>query len=179
MSTPQLERNWNADLSLVWIKDLSTEEKLEINLRDYLSPTIFDALTLTQRKVFGHGWHQKVGDKWNTTKGDADEKMAEAITVNERIVLADEFTLQREAAGPRPTLVADAIMRALTEAGKAFDRDAMVTKYAGKDSKPARDKALSNDRVKFHYKAIQEEREAARLAKAPAVAPVALDDLAA
>ena len=111
-----------------------------------------------------HGLSQKIGDAAAGKKGD--EAYEACMTVVERIQAGDWAKPSEGGEGARPSMVVEAIMRALTAAGKSPDKAKVEEKYAGKDSEEARKVALSNPQVKAAYETIRAERAAEKAKKA-------------
>lgn len=112
-----------------------------------------------------HGAGQKVGDAYAGCKGNVDDAIESASAVIERL-LSGDWAAEREAAGPSPNMVAEAVIAAKTAAGIAFDVEATRTKYVGKDTAEARKRALENVDVKAHYERLRAEAAAKRAADA-------------
>lgn len=112
-----------------------------------------------------HGIGQKVGDAYAGAKGNVDEAIESASAVIERL-LSGDWAAEREAAGPSPNMVAEAVIAAKTAAGIEFDIEATRAKYVGKDTADARKRALENVDVKAHYERLRAEAAAQRAAKA-------------
>lgn len=127
-------------------------------------------------RALGHGLLQKIGDAYAGAKGDVNEAIESAQSVIEQL-LAGEWMGEREAAGPQPSLVAEAVVRAKTKAGQTFDEAATRAKYTGKDSKPNRDAALKNPAVAAEYEGIRAENAAKRATEAAAKASAVATDV--
>lgn len=126
-----------------------------------------------------HGLAQKIGDSYAGSK-TPDEASEEASSLYERLE-AGEWIAEREAAGPRISLILAAVVKARADAGKPFS-DAEIAERSErlKTDKPYRESVMANGAVKAAYAAIQAERAAERAAKAAADAggtPTTTDDL--
>lgn len=122
-----------------------------------------------------HGLSQKCGDSYAGAKGDADEAVESFETLLERLKLG-EWVRAREG-GPRPSLVVDAVVAALEEAGETVDdarKAAIVEKVKGKE---ARDATLANPVFRAHYERLKAEAAKARAKKAADAAKGAELDL--
>lgn len=150
-----LDKDYDVDAGTVTIKFLESGESEVVNIDS------LDAATV--RRAALHGLVQKFGDAAAGKSGD--EAYDAVMAVIER-TKAGEWSKARESAGPRPTLVAQAVMRVLSAAGKAFEESAVIAKYTGKDGEAARKHALSMAPVQAAFKTIQAELAAARAAKA-------------
>ncbi len=112
-------------------------------------------------KANWHGFSQKIGDVYaNAAKKNLDP-LEEAMSLYERLVGGD-WVKEREAAGPRPSLVVDAVVRSLTNAGQEVNEDRKAAIVAKLGSKEARDAALANPTIKAAYEAIKAERAQAK-----------------
>lgn len=114
-----------------------------------------------------HGLAQKIGDSYAGSK-TPDEASEEASALWERLE-AGEWIAEREAAGPRISLILAAIVRARADAGKPFT-DAEVAERTErlKTDKPYRESVMANAAVKAAYATIQAERAAEKAKKAQA-----------
>jgi hypothetical protein len=113
-----------------------------------------------------HGLNQKLGDSYAGSKGDVDDAIESAQSVLEQL-LAGEWSKTREAAGPRPSMVADAVVNTLRANGHVFADEAAEAatraKYMGKDSAANRKNALENKQVKTEYEKLRVAAAQARL----------------
>lgn len=147
----------------------------------------FDELGITGRRLFLHGLAQKIGDEYANSEGNVDNAVDWAQAMYERLQSGEWSEARQGGGGVMPSLVVEAVERTLEERGVVVDEATKVkltAKYSGKDSKPARDKALTDDMVNKHYEAIKSERAAARALKAKEKADagkttLSTDDLAA
>lgn len=106
-----------------------------------------------------HGMSQKIGDSYAGSAGDVSKAIDWAQATIETLYGGD-WSEAREGGGvDRPTRVVKAVMRVLTNLGKAFDEASLVTKYK---SKEARDKAMARADVKAAYDEIALEEAQAR-----------------
>ncbi len=126
-----------------------------------------------------HGLAQKIGDSYAGSK-TPDEASEEATSLWERLE-AGEWIAEREAAGPRISLILAAVVKARADAGKPFTEAEQAERSQRlKDDKAYRESAMANMAVKAAYAAIQAERAAERAAKAAeevGTAPVTTDNL--
>ena len=116
-----------------------------------------------------------MGDVWAGAKGNIDEAIESADSMNEQLV-SGVWTERAEGVGPQPTLVVDAIWRALgntstdggvtTPDGKLLDEARKAAILAQCKDKAVRDGALKDPAIAAQYAAIQSERAAERAAKA-------------
>jgi hypothetical protein len=160
-----LERDWNDDATIGTIKHIPTGEVLTFDLN---ALGIASAPEIARRLAI-HGWHQKVGDTVAKTSDNPEADFDKMASIHERL-LGGQWTVARESAGPRPTLVAEAVMRVATARGVTFDREKVVAKYSGKDGEPARKAAMEKADVVAAYKTIIAENAAKRAAEATAKA---------
>jgi hypothetical protein len=112
------------------------------------------------------GLTEKIRDTFagSESAADAAEEAASMIEV----LLAGDWYTERASAGPRPTVVAEAVIRALREAGKAIDEATEATvrsMFTGKGTEQARKDAMADPAIYKHVVAIRAEREAERLAE--------------
>ena len=108
-----------------------------------------------------HGLSQKVGDAY-ASKGDStDDAYEAAMAVYERLQ-ADDWMKPREAAGPRISVLVEAIVAAKKAAGQEADAEAIAAKC--KD-KAYRDDAKDVPEVKAQYDRILAERAVEQAAK--------------
>jgi hypothetical protein len=128
-----------------------------------------------------HGLSQKVGDSYAGAAGSVESAIEWAGATIETLEKGDWSEAREGGAVDRPSRVLKAVMRLLSELGKAFDEAALSEKYKAKE---ARDKAMARADVKAHYDAITVEEAQARaaLSKAKAEAETGaagVDELAA
>lgn len=149
-----LSKDYSDDFSSITIKLLEYgDEAVSINVAD-----LSDAI---KAQAICHGLLQKIGD---TAAGKSGDEAYEAIHSMIERIKAGEWNKGGDA-GPRPTLVAEAVMRVASQGGTTFDREAVIAKYTGKDGEAARKKALANPAVRAAYEALRAEAAAARAAK--------------
>ena len=123
-----------------------------------------------------NGFSQKIGDDYAGVGGDIEEAIENTESMIERLY-GGEWGAEREPAGPRPSLVADAVVRVARAEGKTFDETVTRAKYIGKDAADQRKRALANPKVKAAYDAIRAEAMAARAAESAKAAGTATDDI--
>ncbi len=108
-----------------------------------------------------HGFSQKIGDTYaNAAKKNLDP-LEEATSLYERLVGGD-WVKERESMGPRPSLVVDAVVRSLINAGQEVNEDRKTAIVAKLGTKDERDAALANPTIKAAYEAIKAERAQAK-----------------
>lgn len=112
-----------------------------------------------------HGAGQKIGDSFSSAKGDVAEAIENASAIVE-MLYGDEWSAERESAGPRPSLVADAVIAAKRAGGLPVDEEAIKAKYLGKDGAAHRKTALDNKQVKAEYERLKLEAQQARAKEA-------------
>jgi hypothetical protein len=148
-----LDKDYADDFTSVTVKLLETGETATIDVAS-LSDEI-------RAQAICHGLLQKIGD---AAAGKSGDEAAEAVLAVVERLRAGDWTIKGEA-GPRPTLVAEAVMAVCDADGVAYDRAAVIAKYTGKDGEPARKKALANPAVRAAYEAKRAEAAVARAAK--------------
>lgn len=132
-----------------------------------------------------HGLSQKVGDSYAAAKGTpASDRHESFLAMVERLKSGD-WVAEGKSAGPRPSMVAMAVMAFLADNGvvvnpatlpkKATDeeREAAQTAWDAKHADviekvkgEGREKALANAAIKAQYERLRAEAAAARAAKA-------------
>ena len=116
------------------------------------------------------GWFgisEKYGNAYAGAKGDADTAEEAFLSMQEQ--LQGGTWVEKAEVGPRPSLIADAIIAALNAAGQTVD-DARAASIREKvKDKATRDGALKDPVIKAQYEAIKAARAAER-AKAAAKA---------
>jgi hypothetical protein len=116
-----------------------------------------------------HGLAQKIGDAYASAKSAEDA--ADAATALYERLEAGDWVAEREAAGPRISLILQAIVRTLEKAGKPLDEAGVAARAEKlKTDKAYREQAMANPQVAAEYAAIQAERAAQRAADAAAKA---------
>jgi hypothetical protein len=136
--------------------EFSNGETLEL-------PGVGDLPGAIQAACFWHGLTAKVGDRFASAKGDAEAAYDAAAAMVERLV-AGEWVKEGEGAGPRITLLVEAIVAAKAAAGQDADEAAIAAKL--KDNKELRDGALANPAIKAEYEKIRAARAAAKAKEA-------------
>lgn len=161
-----LEKDYSDDFAVVTIKFLESGDSLEVNVGD-LSEEIRSA-------ALCHGLVQKLGDAAAGKSGD-DAREA-VMSVYERLIAGD-WTKGKDVSGPRPSMVADAVMAHLTATNTPFEKEAILSKYTGKGTEDNRKRALGNAGVKYQYEKIKLDRQTARLAKMESGGPLNAEGL--
>ena len=121
-----------------------------------------------QNRLALHGLSQKLGDSYASIK-DVGDSVEACRTIQERLNLGD-WVKAREGAGPRPTMVVDAVVAALIADGQdvSDDRKAKIVKVlADKDERKA---ALADPVIKAQYETIRAAAAAKRAKEAKAEA---------
>ena len=117
-----------------------------------------------------HGLSQKLGDSYaNASKKPAEDCYDSFQSTLERLVAGD-WVQAREAAGPRTSMVFEAVLAVMAKAGKPADDATQTAIREALQDKPERDRAMADARVKLAYEQIRLERAQARLAKIEAAA---------
>ena len=120
-----------------------------------------------------HGLSQKLGDSYaNASKKPAEDCYDSFQSTLERLVAGD-WVKAREAAGPRTSMVFEAVLAVMSAAGKPADDATQKTIREALGEKAERDRAMADARVKLAYEKIKLERAQARLAKIEAEAAAA------
>ncbi len=120
-----------------------------------------------------HGLSQKLGDSYaNASKKPAEDCYDSFQSTLERLV-AGEWVKAREAAGPRTSMVLEAVLAVMAAAGKPADEATKKAIAEALGEKSERDRAMADARVKLAYEKIRLERAQARLAKIEAEATAA------
>ena len=115
-----------------------------------------------------HGISQKLGDTYAQHKNPEDAYDA-FMAVLERLQ-AGEWMKERESAGPRTSMVLEAVVAVMEKAGASID-DAKRKELAELlQDKDARETAMAQPKVKAAYEAIKAQRAAERAEKAAAAA---------
>ena len=122
-----------------------------------------------------HGVAQKIGDSYAGSE-TVDEAVERAQTMLENLE-GGTWVATRTAAGPRPSLLVDAIVAAKQEAGQEVDPVAVAQKL--KDQPDLKKNALQNAAIKMHYDKIKAERAAAKAKESAKEAKGAEADLSA
>ena len=114
------------------------------------------------------GWFgisEKYGNSYAGAKGDADAAEEAFLSMQEQ--LQGGTWVEKAEGGPRPSLIADAIIAALTAAGQDVDAARGTSIREKVKDKATRDGALKDPVIKAQYEAIKAARAAER-AKAAA-----------
>ena len=115
-----------------------------------------------------HGLSQKLGDAYAKLRG-ADA--VEALETVYELLKNDEWMKAREgAAGPRPSLVIDAVVAFLVAHGETVDEARMESIKAKVSDKAGRAKALANPGIQAEYDKIRAARAAEKAVKSAAAA---------
>jgi len=149
-------------------------QKIEIELAK-----LSDAIV---RQAALHGLLQKVGDA-AAGEGDDPEKAFEScMAVFERLGMGDWKKATEKGEGARPTMVIEAVFRALQKQGKQVELSAVQTAFGGEDGEEKRKAILKDPRVKLEYEDLRAEAAAKRREKiakeAEAAGSGGLDSLA-
>lgn len=124
-----------------------------------------------------HGISQKRGDAYADSKGDVAVAHEDCLAMDEQI-LAGNWITTSKSTGPRIGLLVEAVVAAMTKAGKEFDEAGIAERM--KDKEHAK-RARANPQVDVEYKRLESERQAARLKaaqeKAKGADSAGLDDL--
>ncbi len=120
-----------------------------------------------------HGLSQKLGDSYaNASKKPPEDCYDSFQSTLERLVAGD-WVKAREAAGPRTSMVFEAVLAVMAAAGKPADDATQKTIREALGDKAERDRAMADARVKLAYEKIKLERAQLRLAKIEAEATAA------
>lgn len=111
------------------------------------------------------GISEKYGNAYAGSKGDADA--AEELFLSMQEQLQSGTWVEKAEAGPRPSLIADAIIAALNSAGQEVDEKRAASVREKVKDKSTREGALKDPVIKAEYEAIKAKRAAER-AKAAA-----------
>ena len=143
----------------------------------------FDNVTLSlsdfaaiNDKLALHGLSQKIGDSYAAAKGTPAADRHESFMAMVERLKAGDWVVEGKSAGPRPSMVVEAVMAFLVANGKikapdtkGHDPEAWeakrksVTEMVKGDG---REKALANAAIKAQYERLRAEAAAARAAKA-------------
>lgn len=113
------------------------------------------------------GWFgisEKYGNAYAGAKGDADA--AEELFLSMQEQLLGGTWVDRAEAGPRPSLIADAIIAALEAAGQKVDDERRTSIREKVKDKDTREGALKDPVIKAEYEAIKAKRAAERAKEA-------------
>ena len=139
---------------------------------EVVAPSLSDEI---QANLLLHGLSQKLGDSY-AGAADLAEAVEKCETIAERLA-GGEWVKPREGAGPRPSLVVNAVVAALEAAGQEVDdarRETIKARVAGKEG---RERALDNPVIRAEYERMRAESAAARAAAAAAKAGDTTADL--
>ena len=132
----------------------------KVALSDH-NPEILSCLTF-------FGISEKYGNSYAGAKGDPADAEEKFLSMQEQ--LKGGTWVEKAEAGPRPSLIADAIIAALKSAGQTVDeKRAGAVREKVKD-KATRDGALKDPVIKAEYEAIKAERAVERAKAAKALA---------
>ena len=146
--------------------------RMEIRFKDSQFETVsFDAMAVpadTRLAGMWHGFKQKINDFANAAsrKLEDAERYEETLGLIERL-MADDWLKARESAGPRVSLILEAVVDVLTAAGREVDEKELAELLKDKDERKA---AMENPRIKLAYEKIKIARQQARLDKLEAAA---------
>lgn len=112
-----------------------------------------------------HGLSQKIGDSFASAKGNIDEAI-ENVEALVEVLMAGTWVEKGEGVGAAPSLVLEAVIRALKAEGQVVD-DARVAKAAETlKIKEKREGALKDPKIAAAYAAIRAERAVAKAKEA-------------
>lgn len=117
-----------------------------------------------QQAALWHGFSQKLGDSYSSKSGLEAEEAFGALLEQ---LQAGNWVSERTGGGPRITMVAEAVERALIGRGETVDDDRRARIFEQLRSKPEAPKAaLGDERIKAEYEKIKAEKAAERAAAA-------------
>ena len=116
-----------------------------------------------RRAATWHGISQKLGDKY--AGKSVDEAHEEVATLLERLQQGD-WIKAREGAGPRPSVLVDAVVAALEENGETVDSDRRAKIKAQLADSEKKKHAMNNPLFRAHYARIKAENATAKAAAA-------------
>ena len=120
-----------------------------------------------------HGLSQKLGDSYaNASKKPAEDCYDSFQATLERL-MAGDWVKAREAAGPRTSVVFEAVLAVMAKAGKPADDATQTAIREALKEKTERERAMADPRVKLAYEQIKLARAQARMAKIEAAAGAA------
>ncbi len=114
------------------------------------------------------GWFgvsEKYGNAYAGTGGIVDDAEEKFLSMQEQLV-AGTWVERAEGMGPRPSLIADAIIAALREAKQKVDGDREAAIREKVKEKTIREGALKDPAIKAHFEAGKAARAAERAQKA-------------
>ena len=123
-----------------------------------------------ERRLAWFGRSEKFGNAYAGAKGDPDAALESFDTIVE-LLEGGEWTEARESMGPRPSLVADAIIQAITtQTGAAPDETQVLAIREAVKDKTTREGALKDPVIKAAHEAIKAQRAATRAQEAATAA---------
>ncbi len=120
-----------------------------------------------------HGLSQKLGDSYANASKKSPEDCYDSFQATLERLMAGDWVKAREAAGPRTSMVLEAVLAVMAAAEKPADDATQKTIREALGDKAERDRAMADARVKLAYEKIKLERAQARLAKIEAEATAA------
>jgi len=121
-----------------------------------------------QRCLVFFGTSEKDGNAYAGAKGDPDDAEDKFLSMHEQLMTG--IWVEKAEAGPRPSLIADAIIAALEAAGQKVDT-ARAEKVREKvKDKDTREGALKDPVIKAEYESIKAKRAAVRAKEAATAA---------
>ena len=114
-----------------------------------------------------HGLAQKLGDSYAGSKDPTDAREGEGnfMAVLE-LLQADEWVRERQAAGPRPSMILDAVCAALVAKGEEVSDERRAAAQEKLKDADFRKATLENPAVKAEYARIRAENAARQATKA-------------
>ena len=109
------------------------------------------------------GWFgisEKYGNAYAGVGGDADDAETKFLSMQEQLMAGT--WVEKADAGPRPSLIADAIIAALVAVGEKVDEGRAATIREKVKDKSTREGALNDPVIKAQYEAIKSARAAER-----------------
>jgi len=120
-----------------------------------------------------HGLKQKIGDSYAGAKSVEDAVEA-AGTVLERLMNGD-WVKERESAGPRPSMVVNAVIAALMADGQEIGEDRLKRITETVKTAEGRQQAMNNPIIKAQYETLRAQAAAERAHEAAEAATEAED----
>jgi hypothetical protein len=130
-----------------------------------LTVALADIPAAIQARLVLHGLGQKVGDAYAGVKGIVDDAIENAEAIVE-MLKNGEWTERAEGVGPRPSMVADAIVAALVKQGETVNETRAATIREKVKDKATREGALKNPLIKAVYEQMRLEKAAERVREA-------------
>ena len=112
-----------------------------------------------------HGLSQKLGDAYAGAKGDVDAAIESFGGLLERLQ-AGEWVKARESAGPRLSMIFQAVVKVYADAGVTLDDAKAAEIQEALKDKAFREETTSNLKIKAALEQLRAEAAAARAAKA-------------